>query len=464
MTRRIPPAAPDVTGAPEAAGKQAPGVPAGFHRARVMEIDISQPLPAVARAEHGEPEAALLAVWLCKEPVGMLIVSGPLTPDGLATEIQRELSHLWRALLPEHHLANTALTAAGFEHASCPLATAFDLAARTGPPVSVVLCTRNRPDSLRRCLESLALTAYSHLQVVVVDNAPADDASEEVCASLRDSIRVDYVRELRPGLSHARNRGVLAAEHDLVAFLDDDERVHPDWLTGLALEFGSDPRLGVVSGLVLPAELRTESQVQFEQYGGHSKGRGFRRVVFDKTHTQHQQSPLFPFPAFGVGANMAFRSQTLRDIDGFDVALGAGTLTGGAEDTAAFTEAMLAGWTMVYAPRAVTWHYHRADEDDMSTQLSGYARGIGAYYTAMLLRDPRRIAVLLRLVLPGLQQLLAVRRNSEPAPDAAHGLESSGSTGSGLKVLPMTTGPLAYLRSRHRARSWRTSSGAIHQG
>jgi hypothetical protein len=54
------------------------------------------------------------------------------------------------------------------------------------------------------------------------------------------------------------------------------------WLTSFEL----DSTVGCISGVVLPAELETQAQVQFEQFGGHSKGRGFRRVVFDQEYIQ----------------------------------------------------------------------------------------------------------------------------------------------------------------------------------
>ena len=84
-----------------------------------------------------------------------------------------------------------------------------------------------------------------------------------------------------------------------------------------------DRLVGCVTGIVLPARLDTEAQEIFEKLGGHSKGRAFETEVFSR---RGPQSPLYPLPPFGAGANMAFRREVLTAIGGFDVALGAAQL------------------------------------------------------------------------------------------------------------------------------------------
>src|SRR5262249_22064655 len=163
--------------------------------------------------------------------------------------------------------------------------------------------------------------------------------------------------------------------------------------------------------------------------------------VFDGEYLAHQQPAMYPLPPFGVGANMAFRREVLVEIGGFDVGLGAGTATHGAEDTLAFSELLLAGWRMVYAPAAITWHCPRSDEDALLRQLLGYGIGIGAYYAALVRRDPRRLLSLVRL-----------------APRAARDVRDPGSVrNASLSALPsqvtranlrgIVNGPTRYIRA-----------------
>jgi len=71
------------------------------------------------------------------------------------------------------------------------------------PSCSVLICTRNRPDELNRCLEGVSRLLHPRFDVLVVDNAPAGQRTREV--SGRWGIR--YIVEPVVGLSRARNRG-----------------------------------------------------------------------------------------------------------------------------------------------------------------------------------------------------------------------------------------------------------------
>lgn len=264
------------------------------------------------------------------------------------------------------------------------------------PQISVVVSTRDRSGHLKACIQRLASQRYPNFEIVVVDNAPSSvDAVPDALAHIDTLVPIRYVLETRGGLAWARNAGWRAATGDFIAFLDDDEIVDDYWLAELLRGFTAAEKVGCVSGIILPAALETQAQEWFEQFGGHSKGRGFAPTVFELGDAQ---SPLYPLPPFGAGGNMAFRRQTLLDIGGFNVALGAGTPAKGGEDTFAFTRALLARHRMVYQPSALVWHNHYDDVAGLARQLHGYGRGLTAFYTALLCHNPRLLFPLLRLV------------------------------------------------------------------
>ena len=115
-------------------------------------------------------------------------------------------------------------------------------------------------------------------------------------------------------------------------------------------------------GVMLPAELESEAQVRFEQYGGFSKGRGMAPEVL-RTGTSSVVSPLYPLPAFGPGGNMAFQTELLRAVGGFDPCLGAGTRTHGGEEVRVLSSLLSAGHALLHWPAAITWHTHRSRND-----------------------------------------------------------------------------------------------------
>ncbi|MEU6700345.1 glycosyltransferase family A protein, partial [Pseudonocardia sp. NPDC046786] len=90
-----------------------------------------------------------------------------------------------------------------------------DRAPVAADPVTVVIATRNRADSLARCLAAVLDSDHPALSVIVVDNDPDDECTERVVAAA-GSPRVRYVREPRRGASVGRNRGLAEARTDIV--------------------------------------------------------------------------------------------------------------------------------------------------------------------------------------------------------------------------------------------------------
>jgi glycosyltransferase involved in cell wall biosynthesis len=121
--------------------------------------------------------------------------------------------------------------------------------------VSVVIPTFRRPESLDRALRSLL--AMTHIpdgaEVVVVDNDAGASAARTVALLAKTApLPIRYVHEPAAGVANARNAGVLAAQGELIAFLDDDETASPEWLAKL-LEAQTRFQADVVFGPVVAA-------------------------------------------------------------------------------------------------------------------------------------------------------------------------------------------------------------------
>lgn len=380
----------------------------------ITEVDIACALPRLASLESQSGlryGSARVLVRLDSEPLGFLTV--PLPREGVD---QSELAgQIWSVLgdsilervqsRGERSMDGIPVEGVAPERAG-GYAGRREAAVRTGPLASVVVCTRDRADALRRCLEAVGKQKYPAYEIVVVDNAPTSNDAADVVSELQSSIPVRRVVEPMPGLSRARNRGLHEAKGSIVAFIDDDEIPDAYWLAELALGFDAGHAVGCVTGMIMTAALETKAQALFEEYGGHSKNRGFRGMIFDAS-VRGVQHPLYPLPPFGTGANMAFTRQALIEIGGFDPALGAGTHTHAAEDTAAFSDVMLQGYQLVYRPAALTWHYHRVHLSELRSQLFGYGVGLTSYFVRVLWRRPTAVVDLVALAPTGLKDLLA---------------------------------------------------------
>jgi glycosyltransferase involved in cell wall biosynthesis len=269
--------------------------------------------------------------------------------------------------------------------------------------LTVVICTRDRASGLYTTLASLQHQTDSNFRVLVVENGPRPVESAAVVEKV-GLPRCDYVVEPRAGLSRARNRGLAAVGTELVAWIDDDEVADAHWVSRLRQGFAHETRPAAVCGVMLPAELESEAQVRFEQYGGFSKGRGIAPEVL-RTGTSSVVSPLYPLPAFGPGGNMAFQTELLRAVGGFDPCLGAGTRTHGGEEVRVLSSLLSAGHAVLHWPAAITWHAHRREMTALKKQFYGYSVGLSAFYASWIRSKPTVAFEVLRLAPYALRDL-----------------------------------------------------------
>ncbi len=311
--------------------------------------------------------------------------------------------------------------------------------------LTVVICTRDRPEGLSHTLSSLARQSDPDFEVVVVDNS-RDGAVAHALADF-DGLRLRCCHEPAPGLSRARNRGLSEVRSELIAWIDDDEEAERDWVAWIKRGFAHPDRPDAVAGLMLPAELETAAQVNFERYGGFNKGRGVEPEAL-RAGTPAVFDPLYPLPNFGAGGNMAFRTERLRAIGGFDNRLGAGTLTHGGEETRALSLLLEHGSTILHWPPAITWHYHRRTDEALEKQFFGYSAGLTAFFMSMILTSPKYLWRILQFVPRGVKRLLANRgagQQDSPTGGVPDNLLRAGRKG-------LVQGAWLYLREVRRQR------------
>lgn len=144
---------------------------------------------------------------------------------------------------------------------------------------------------------------------------------------------------------------------------------------------------------------------------------------------------------------MAFDTRVLRELGGFDPATGAGTLAQGGDDLSAFFQVIDSGYRLVYHPAAILHHWHRREYAGLRRQAYGYGVGLTAYLTKAMLDHPRRILTLAARIPQGLSYLFGKRSRKNAKKQAGYPSELNR-----LELRGMLYGPVAYLRSRRRAR------------
>lgn len=237
--------------------------------------------------------------------------------------------------------------------------------------ISVVVCTRNRSTQLKRCLDSLLQQRVLPSEIIIVDNAPTDDATE-VLAKKYDC--VVYVKEPRLGLDIARNTGARVAKSSIVAYTDDDVIFHPLWVFNVWQSF-QNPKIKAMTGLIIAASLETQSQQIFEQFWSFNRGYVDKIYNADFFNDTLEEGP--PVWEIGAGANMAFRKEVFDSVGYFDERLDVGA-AGCNGDSEMWYRILAAGYEIHYNPRAVCYHEHRREMRGLQKQLFFYMRGFTA--------------------------------------------------------------------------------------
>ena len=222
--------------------------------------------------------------------------------------------------------------------------------------LSIVVCTRDRPDLLATCLESLRSQTRRPEEILVVDAsaAPARDAIDRLARSM-PGCRVALIGS-PPGLPRQRNLGARATTGSVVVYLDDDVVPEPGYLAAVARTFEDDGsgQIGGVGGAQVPDPTPREPwlrRVACRLFLLDTYGRG---IVKRSGRPDHAFSPRERMEVECLsGCNMAYRREVL-DALSFDERLDGYAL---GEDLQ-FSYRVSRRWKLVLTPEARLDHRH----------------------------------------------------------------------------------------------------------
>jgi len=239
--------------------------------------------------------------------------------------------------------------------------------------VTVVICTRNRPALLRKCLTSVSQLNRTPDQVLVVDNSGGNEDTRKAA----QDFGARYVVEPLAGLSRARNRGLSECTTDIVAYLDDDAVPAPDWLDTLLTPF-SNRHVAATTGRVITPQTTIDLQ-------------SATRIVSDKDPHWFEIST---FGGMGLGSNMALRRNACGGSPLFDERLGRGAPFEIAEENYAFARLISSGYIAEYLPAAVVFHPSLTRDS-----IEQEARNSICYWLLLFREFPKQRFTLLRFIL-----------------------------------------------------------------
>ena len=235
--------------------------------------------------------------------------------------------------------------------------------------ISVIICTYNRERYISEVLQSLSLTSYKDFEVILIDNNSTDSTQEKVYnfKGKHPDFPLKVFLEKTQGLSWARNRGIKEASGDILAFIDDDATVRPDFLENLSKEMDSHPQAQAFGGKIIPVFDDCPPPKWLCRFSmGWVSALDMGKTVCD-----------FRDRKFPIGANMGFRREVLQSCGEFNPMLGrnGGNLMGG-EEKDLFNRIKKAGYSILYFPDVVVEH-HIPQSRTTLKYVKEFANGVG---------------------------------------------------------------------------------------
>jgi cellulose synthase/poly-beta-1,6-N-acetylglucosamine synthase-like glycosyltransferase len=210
---------------------------------------------------------------------------------------------------------------------------------------------RDGESTIADCIDAILATDYpaDRREILIVDNGSTDGTAAQI-----QSRPVRYLHEPKRGVSNARNHGIAQSSGEILAFVDADCIVEPQWLIEIARAF-EDPEVGCVAGHLEHAPPRTPAERQAARMLG-----DWQRFAFTSK------------PAYAITANAAYRRDVLDEIGGFDPHM---TRAQDVELGLRFQER--SGRRLAYAERATARHRGRSTQLGFFRQQLGWAYGAG---------------------------------------------------------------------------------------
>ncbi len=248
--------------------------------------------------------------------------------------------------------------------------------------LSVIIATRNRANSIPPCLDSVAAAfaraAPLEAEIVVVDNGSTDDTAAVIARWAKvNAVPLQALSEPDPGKARALNRALRAARGQLLAFTDDDCRLHPEYVNDFLRHDASSSDLVLRGGRIelgdptdLPITISTlDSGIRYSRAMNSAKHDSIRGLI--------------------NGCNMAMRRALVESLGPFDEDFGPGGNLWSGADTEYIYRAYTANAIIEYVPDMVVFHHHGRKTSDVGHSLFRYYMiGGGAICMKYLFREP----------------------------------------------------------------------------
>ncbi len=212
------------------------------------------------------------------------------------------------------------------------------------PPVTVIISTRNRAESLLRTLESIFTLNYPDFCLIVLDQSD-EKLPQDALAKFDATGKFCYVYSSTRGLGAGHNAAIALAKTELIAVTDDDCITPPGWLDEMVQAFKQDEKIGLVFGNVLPTAYDPDTGY-IPVFEGATPTPTLLKGVSDRL-----------IAGLGIGACLGLKRSAWLAAEGFDEMLGPGAPLGSLEDRDFAIRLLLREYYIYHAPDFSVEHF-----------------------------------------------------------------------------------------------------------
>ncbi len=114
----------------------------------------------------------------------------------------------------------------------------------------ILICTKNRPEDIKKNLFSLFKQTYAPGKIIIVD-ASDSDRTEKVINKFRDNLKIEYIKSSISSTTYQRNIGIKKSTGNIIIMLDDDVVLDRNFILEIVKIYRTHPDAGGVSGMIV---------------------------------------------------------------------------------------------------------------------------------------------------------------------------------------------------------------------
>lgn len=232
--------------------------------------------------------------------------------------------------------------------------------------ISILISTKNRPDKLERCLQSIVASSFQNFEIILIDQSNNKDTKTKVAHLQSKKIR--YFKMNKIGKAKALNFAIKKSRNELLAFTDDDCIVTKNWLQEIHNSYRAHTHIAGVFGNTYA-------------YKTTNTGKKICAATFKSDKKSFFSNPsIIHYQVLGQGNNMSLKKSVIVSVGMVKEWLGVGSLAKAGEESELIFRILKNKKILMTNPNMVVYHNRWLTYYNYQLLENSYTRGLFAFF------------------------------------------------------------------------------------